>query len=129
MEYTYLQTLTQERKKEVYQELFSYGIPCLIYTRDIHPDDELLRQANETNTPVLLTDKKTSPFQAQLIHWLNKKLAPCITIHGVLVDVYGVGVLIMGESGIGKSDDEKNCSNHLKPTHGLPITPSFGEKS
>lgn len=104
VEYTYLQTLTAERKKEVYHELFSYGIPCLIYTRDIHPDEELLRQAKETNTPVLLTDKKTSPFQAQLIHWLNKKLAPCISIHGVLVDVYGVGVLIMGESGIGKSE-------------------------
>lgn len=104
VEYTYLQTLTGERKKEVYRELFSYGIPCLIYTTDIHPDEELLRQANETNTPVLLTDQKTSPFQAKLIRWLNKKLAPCISIHGVLVDVYGVGVLIMGESGIGKSE-------------------------
>ena len=104
VEYTYLQTLTGERKKEVYRELFSYGIPCLIYTTDIHPDEELLREANETNTPVLLTDQKTSPFQAKLIRWLNKKLAPCISIHGVLVDVYGVGVLIMGESGIGKSE-------------------------
>ena len=64
----------------------------------------MLREANETNTPVLLTDQKTSPFQAKLIRWLNKKLAPCISIHGVLVDVYGVGVLIMGESGIGKSE-------------------------
>ncbi len=104
VEYTYLQTLTEERKKEVYQELLSYGIPCLVYTTEIYPDEELLRQANATNTPVFATDNKTSPFQAELIRWLNVELAPCISIHGVLVDVYGVGVLIMGESGIGKSE-------------------------
>lgn len=104
VEYTYLQTLTEERKQEVYNELFSYGIPCLIFTTEIFPDEELLRQAYETNTPVFATEKKTSPFQAELIRWLNVELAPCISIHGVLVDVYGVGVLIMGESGIGKSE-------------------------
>lgn len=104
VEYTYLQTLTKERKKEVYCDLLSYGIPCLIFTTEIFPDEELLKQANETNTPVFSTDKKTSSFQAELIRWLNVELAPCISIHGVLVDVYGVGVLIMGESGIGKSE-------------------------
>ena len=104
VEYTYLQTLTKERKKEVYRDLLSYGIPCLIITTEIFPDEELLKQANETNTPVFSTDKKTSSFQAELIRWLNVELAPCISIHGVLVDVYGVGVLIMGESGIGKSE-------------------------
>lgn len=104
VEYTYLQTLTEERKKEVYRELLSYGIPCLIFTTEIYPDEELLRQANETNTPVFVTDKKTSPFQAELTRWLHVEMAPCISIHGVLVDVYGVGVLIMGESGIGKSE-------------------------
>lgn len=104
VEYTYLQTLSPERKKEIYGQLLSYGIPCLIYTTDILPDEELLRQANETGTPVFATKKKTSPFQAELIRWLNVQLAPCISIHGVLVDVYGVGVLIMGESGIGKSE-------------------------
>lgn len=104
VEYTYLQTLSEERKKEVYKELLSYGIPCLIYTTEILPDEELLRLANETDTPVFATTKKTSPFQAEVIRWLNVQLAPCISIHGVLVDVYGVGVLIMGESGIGKSE-------------------------
>ena len=104
VEYTYLQTLTEERKKEVYRELLSYGVPCLIFTTEIYPDEELLKQANETNTPVFATEKKTSPFQAELIRWLNVELAPCVSIHGVLVDVYGVGVLIMGESGIGKSE-------------------------
>lgn len=104
VEYTYLQTLTAERKKEVYAQLFSYGIPCLIYTTEILPDEELLRQANDTGTPVFCTDKKTSPFQAEVIRWLNVQLARRVSIHGVLVDVYGVGVLIRGESGIGKSE-------------------------
>ena len=104
VEYTYLNTLTEERKKEVYAQLLSYGIPCLVYTTEILPDEELLRQANETNTPVFATTKTTSSFQAELTRWLNVELAPCISIHGVLVDVYGVGVLIMGESGIGKSE-------------------------
>ena len=104
VEHTYLQTLSEKRKEEVYGQLLSYGIPCLIYTTEIYPDECLVKLANETNTPVFATDKKTSVFQAELIHWLNLELAPCITIHGVLVDVYGVGVLIMGESGIGKSE-------------------------
>ncbi len=104
VEYTYLETLAPERKKEVYHELLSYGIPCLIYTTEIEPDEELLKQAIEMDTPVFSTEKKTSPFQAELIRWLNVELAPCISIHGVLVDVNGVGVLIMGESGIGKSE-------------------------
>ncbi len=104
VEYTYLQTLTEERKLEMYTQLLSYGVPCLIYTTEILPDEALLRLAIEADTPVFATDQKTSPFQAELTRWLNVELAPCISIHGVLVDVYGVGVLIMGESGIGKSE-------------------------
>ena len=104
VEYTYLQTLPMERRKEVYKQLLSYGIPCLIYTTEIFPDEELLAEARATNTPVFSTEKRTTPFQAELIRWLNVELAPCISIHGVLVDIYGVGVMIMGESGIGKSE-------------------------
>ena len=63
-----------------------------------------MKEALATNTPVFATDKRTTPFQAELIRWLNVELAPCISIHGVLVDIYGVGVMIMGESGIGKSE-------------------------
>jgi len=104
VENTFLQTLDKKQKNKIYSELLSYGIPCLVYTTSIDPDEELLRQANKTGTPVFSTDKKTSPFQAEVIRWLNVQLAPCISIHGVLVDVYGVGVLIRGESGIGKSE-------------------------
>lgn len=63
-----------------------------------------MEKANERQVPVFSTNVKTSAFTAELIRWLNVELAPCISIHGVLVDVYGVGVLIMGESGIGKSE-------------------------
>ncbi len=104
VEYTYLQTLTEERKKQVYEELLSYKIPCLVYTTEIYPDEEMIRQANEHDIPVFSVSKTTSAFQAELTRWLNVELAPCISIHGVLVDIYGVGVLIMGESGIGKSE-------------------------
>lgn len=104
VEYTYLQTLEREQKKKLYRELLSYGIPCLIYSTNILPDEDMLEEANRTGTPVFSTKKKTSAFMAELIRWLNVELAPCISIHGVLVDVYGVGVLIMGESGIGKSE-------------------------
>ena len=104
VENTYLETLNEQQKTQIYTQLLSYGIPCIVYTTNIEPDLELLRLANETGTPVFGTDKKTSPFQAEVIRWLNVQLAPCISIHGVLVDVYGVGVLIRGESGIGKSE-------------------------
>ena len=63
-----------------------------------------LAEANKRNIPIFSTEMKTSQFMAEIIRWLNVELAPCISIHGVLVDVYGVGVLIMGESGIGKSE-------------------------
>ena len=72
--------------------------------RDLRPDDSFLKIAEEKNIPVLGTKRSTSEFMAELIYCLNEQLAPCITIHGVLVDVYGEGLLIMGESGIGKSE-------------------------
>lgn len=104
VEYTYLQTLPEERKKDLYEKLMSYGIPCLIFSTSLMPDEQLLKTANEKGIPVFSTSRKTSSFMAEVIRWLNVELAPQISIHGVLVDVYGVGVLIMGESGIGKSE-------------------------
>ena len=104
VEYTYLQTLTEEKKNRMYEELLSHQIPCIVFSRNLEPDEELLRKAERKDTPILTTSKQTSDFMAEIIRWMNVKLAPCISIHGVLVDVYGVGVLIMGESGIGKSE-------------------------
>lgn len=84
--------------------LLSCDIPVIVFCRELKPDELFLRMALENNVPLLMTKKATSSFMAEIIRWLNVKLAPCISVHGVLVDVYGEGVLITGESGIGKSE-------------------------
>lgn len=104
VEYTYIESLDPERKIEIFRKLFSSNIPCMVYCRQLIPDQAVLELANEYKVPVLATDKTTSSFMAEIIRWLNVQLAPTISIHGVLVDVYGEGLLIMGESGIGKSE-------------------------
>ena len=105
VEYTFLEKMTDEvKKKKIYETLLSYKIPCLIFCRNLPPEAMLLEMAEKANIPVFQTEKKTSEFTAEIIRWLNVQLAPCISIHGVLVDVYGEGILITGESGIGKSE-------------------------
>ncbi len=104
VEYTYLQQLDVEKRREIYREFMEYDIPCVIFCRDLQPDEDFLQIATEKDIPVLGTKRSTSEFMAELIYCLSEQLAPCITIHGVLVDVYGEGLLIMGESGIGKSE-------------------------
>lgn len=104
VEYTYLEKLERERKLEMYNKLLSSNIPCIVYSRQLEPDEDMLEIANKCGVPIFQTDKTTSSFMAEIIRWLNVQLAPTISIHGVLVDVYGEGLLIMGESGIGKSE-------------------------
>lgn len=104
VEHTYVQRLSREQKLDVYEKFLSYHVPCVIFSRDLEPDSDFLRIATENDTPILSTDYGTSAFMAELIYYLGEVLAPCISIHGVLVDVYGEGLLIMGESGIGKSE-------------------------
>ncbi|CUX28769.1 HPr(Ser) kinase/phosphatase [Clostridium sp. C105KSO13] len=104
VEYTYLETLSEEKKNKMYDELLRNQIPCIIFSRDLEPEKVLLEKAVQYKVPVFGTSKATSSFMGEIIRWMNVELAPCISIHGVLVDVYGVGVLIMGESGIGKSE-------------------------
>ena len=104
VEFTYMESLSQERKKEVFTELLSYTIPAIVYCRELQPDPMLLEIAVEKKVPILMTKKSTSSFMSEIIRWQNVKLAPCISVHGVLVDVFGEGVLITGESGIGKSE-------------------------
>ncbi len=104
VEYTFLENMEEDEKEKIYDMLLSYKIPCIIFCRNLKPDDSLIEKAKKANVPVFSTETPTSAFSAEIIRWLNVELAPCISIHGVLVDVYGVGVLIMGESGIGKSE-------------------------
>lgn len=104
VEYAYLQKVTDNEKKARYKEFLKYDIPCVIFCRDLEPDEIFLEEAKKNNVPVFGTSRSTSEFTAELIYTLGEYLAPCISIHGVLVDVYGEGILITGESGIGKSE-------------------------
>lgn len=104
VEYTYMQKLDDSVRKERYEHILCHDTPCYVFCRDLQPDELFLEIARANNVAVLLSHKSTSNLMAEVIRWLNVKLAPCISVHGVLVDVYGEGVLITGESGIGKSE-------------------------
>lgn len=104
VENSYMEHMTEEQKKQVYPGVLAEKTPCIVFCRDLKPDDIFLETAIKNKVPLLSTDMPTSAFMAEIIRWLNVKLAPCISVHGVLVDVYGEGVLITGESGIGKSE-------------------------
>lgn len=104
VEFTYLKHMDREERIRCFETFISKKIPCVIFTTMTEPDEDMLGLARKHNVPVLCTERTTSNFMAEIIRWLTVQLAPCISIHGVLVDVYGEGVLIMGESGIGKSE-------------------------
>ena len=105
VEYSYLVNhLTKEEKVKAYEEFVSKKIPCVIFTTQVVPDEDMLELAHKYQVPTFTTDRTTSDCMSEIIRWLSIQLAPYISIHGVLVDVYGEGVLIMGESGIGKSE-------------------------
>jgi len=104
VEYTYMEGLPEARKKEILERLLSCEIPAIVFCRELQPDALFREVAIAHGVPLLMTKQATSAFTAEIIRWLNVKLAPCISVHGVLVDVYGEGVLITGERGIGKSE-------------------------
>lgn len=104
VEYTYLKHLSVEQRLPIYEKFLSSEIPCVIFSSRTEPDEEFLKLAVKYNKPLLGSPQETSPFMAEIIRALSTMLAPCISIHGVLVDVYGEGVLLMGESGVGKSE-------------------------
>ncbi|WP_026506554.1 HPr(Ser) kinase/phosphatase [Butyrivibrio sp. MC2013] len=104
VEYTYMMSMSDEVKEKTYRDFLSFDIPAIIFCRELVPDNLFLKIAREEQVPVFMTKKPTSAVMAEIIRYLNEKLAPCIVIHGVLIDIYGEGVLITGESGIGKSE-------------------------
>lgn len=103
-EYTYFQNIEKKKREAILDKFFSYEIPVLIVTRDLEVDDDIIEKAKKYNRVVLSSQVSTTRFINKLSNYLDNKLAPHVTLHGVLVDVYGIGVLIKGESSIGKSE-------------------------
>ena len=104
VEWTYFGTLAPQVRKKRAEEILSHPVPCVIYSRDLEVHEEILDAAKKFLRPVLRTNISTTRLIGKLTSYLDDKLAPIITRHGVLVEVYGVGILMLGESGVGKSE-------------------------
>jgi HPr kinase/phosphorylase len=104
VEYSYLKNMSEEKRRQTFRKLFNYKLPCVVICRGLEPFDYMLKHASKKGIPILSYKNSTTEFMGEIIRWLKVQFAPRVSIHGVLVDVYGEGVLIMGESGIGKSE-------------------------
>ncbi|MBE6709387.1 MAG: HPr(Ser) kinase/phosphatase [Ruminococcaceae bacterium] len=103
-EFMYLKKMEAPRRREALTDFFSKHPAAVVFSHKNRPDEEILEIAEYFEVPVLATESSTSPFMAALIAYLSVALAPMITRHGVLVEVYGEGMLILGDSGVGKSE-------------------------
>ncbi|BDH62929.1 HPr kinase/phosphorylase [Lysinibacillus sp. PLM2] len=103
-ELSFFDMLPSNLKYERMLKLCSQDTPAIIISRGMEVPEELIKASNENSVPVLTTSMKTTRFSSRLTNFLESKLAPSAAMHGVLVDVYGIGVLIIGKSGVGKSE-------------------------
>lgn len=104
VEMSYLSKLSESDRLMIFDRFFSYKFPALLIARNIQPCDQCRAMAKKHNVTLLRSAEPTSTLVSAIITYLTAALAPCVTRHGVLMEVYGEGVLLMGESGIGKSE-------------------------
>lgn len=104
VEFSYLERLEPMFREDVLRKLFSFGFPCLVICNSMEMLPEIGVFAKEFDVPVFRTSDRESDFIGEINRWLKGELAKRVTLHGVLVDIYGEGILIIGDSGVGKSE-------------------------
>ena len=104
VEMSFLETRSHEQRLEIFDQLFARRIPALVISRGMQPPPECVEMAQKHNVTILLSAETTSYIISNLITYLKAELAPRVTLHGVLMEVYGEGIFITGESGMGKSE-------------------------
>lgn len=100
----YMEEKDESYRNDIFKKYFSYDIPCVIFTQEVTPHEEFLDGAKERGVPVLCATTETTTMKQKLMYYLCDELAPFIERHGVLMDIYGVGIMLVGESGVGKSE-------------------------